>query len=334
MSNVRVTVLPAGRSRIASLIWLQLRLPFRLKEDRVNVFYSSFYFLPLLSFGTKLVNTIHDVCFFYLNKDLHLGSITNPVFLFLLRPFMWLMTLKANEVITVSEFSAFMICRHLGVPAKKLFVCYHGIDETLYRKTRPLILNGNLRNQYCLFVGKNMPKKNIRRMIDAYGRMPPSIRDRYNLVLKTVPSESDYAQLEALHLEGCVHFVSGNLSIEEMGQLYAHAALVILLSLDEGFGLPIAEAFAAGIPVLVADNSACRELVEMEDCRVDPEDVEAIAPKWERLLVDEQLRLSALRQQAYKFRELKQPVAMQRFFSVLAPLECKTNAPGLHQNEI
>jgi glycosyltransferase involved in cell wall biosynthesis len=83
-------------------------------------------------------------------------------------------------------------------------------------------------------------------------------------------------------------------SEEQRRHLFETAALFVLPSLDEGFGLPVVEAMGAGVPVVVSNRGALPEVVEDAGLVVDADDVDALSRAMERLLSDEALRAAAV----------------------------------------
>ncbi|HTQ31620.1 MAG TPA: glycosyltransferase family 1 protein [Opitutaceae bacterium] len=291
--NVVVKPLGPSGGRLHRLLWLNFSLPRALQRDRVAVFYSSFYFLPPRRTGIRLINTIHDCCVFYIPPKLNRGLLSSPLYLRVLKQTMRRTNRRAHSTVTVSHFSKAMLHQHLGIPLSKIKVCYHGLelDEPVDRGPAAAPNGaGSGPDQYFLFVGSNLPKKNIRQCIAGFARLPADLRRRCKLRLKTGCYPEDRAQIEQLGLGDRVEFVEKHMDERAMADLFKGASLLLLLSYDEGFGLPIIEAFAADVPVLVSNRAACNELVALSECKADPDDTDEIAAKWLRLATDGKLR--------------------------------------------
>jgi glycosyltransferase involved in cell wall biosynthesis len=149
------------------------------------------------------------------------------------------------------------------------------------------------RDPFVLFVGTLSPRKNMRRLIEAFELLSEKTsRPGLRLVLAGMRgwmSDDILTDLKDSGPEGRVHhagFVSG----EVLAEMYRRSALVCLPSLYEGFGLPALEAMASGTPVLVSNRSSLPELAADEACLADPKDTEDLAEKMARLLDDEPLR--------------------------------------------
>jgi glycosyltransferase involved in cell wall biosynthesis len=143
---------------------------------------------------------------------------------------------------------------------------------------------------YVLAVGTLEPRKNLIRLIEAFVSLPRSVRDGWRLVLAGARGWSN-AELEALvgRYPGDVRLL-GFVPDEDLPGLYAGATMFAYPSLAEGFGLPVAEAMAAGTAVLTSDRSSLLEVAGDAALLVDPTDAEAIAAGLERLLGDCELR--------------------------------------------
>ena len=150
---------------------------------------------------------------------------------------------------------------------------------------------------YGLCVSTLEPRKKIAQLLAAWRLLPPSVRDRTPLVLaggKGWLNEQLHEQIAAAQAEGWLRqlgFVEEGL----LPSLYAGASLFVYPSTYEGFGLPPLEAMASGVPVLVSDRSCLPEVCGDAAEYMDPDDVTGFASILERLLTDETLRHSLIR---------------------------------------
>lgn len=172
----------------------------------------------------------------------------------------------ADRIITPSANSADDIQSILRVPAEKIRVIPHGIDEGFFEDdetTRPYA------SPYVLFVGTPQPRKNLARLSAAIDLLHSRGHD---LRLVIAGSEGwGNIQLTGARIEA-----AGKVSDEKLRSLYRHAECLALVSLHEGFGLPALEAMAAGTPTVASNSSALPEIVGRAGVLVDPLDVEAI----------------------------------------------------------
>ncbi len=314
--NVTLEVLRPTGGRLQRLRWLFLSVPRALMRLGASVFYSSFYFLPPRCAGIRLVNSIHDCCVFYIEPSLNRGLLSSPLYLWVLKRTMQWTNRRADATVTVSRFSKRMLEKHLGLPEDRVKVCYHGIDPVAATTGKTPRVGPNPR-PYFLFVGSNLPKKNIRQCLDGFARLPEAMRLGHVLRLKTTCYPEDRERIEALGIGAQVEFISGHLDESAMSELYAGAKLLLLLSYDEGFGLPIIESFAAGVPVLVSDRAACGELVTMPECKADPDDTAEISSKWLALASDPELRERCLAEQSRLMSQFEMKRAADAFYQSL-----------------
>ena len=145
------------------------------------------------------------------------------------------------------------------------------------------------REQIVLFVGALQYRKNVERLVEAFAALPAPWR----LVLAGAPS--GYRAAEILErIERSTYRerieVTGYLPRNDLDDLFARASIFAFPSLDEGFGIPVLEAMAAGVPVLTSNTSALEELAHGAACLVDPLRVDEIAGALERLASSESLR--------------------------------------------
>ena len=187
---------------------------------------------------------------------------------------------RADAVITVSAFTAGQVADLLGVAPAKIAVVHHGV--------RRLDLPPLPRENVILNVGAIQKRKNIARLVAAFERVAPEWR----LVLAGSDgygAEEIRARIAASPARERIA-VLGYVSPEELAGWYARAGVFAFPSLDEGFGMPVLEAMAAGIPVMTSNRSALPEVVGPAALLVDPEDLESLTDGLRRITSDEGLR--------------------------------------------
>ena len=176
---------------------------------------------------------------------------------------------RADAVIAVSEFTRSQVVSLLGVDPARVHVVHHG--------TRKFPEQGNAppgREKVILNVGAIQKRKNIARLVEAFETLGPE----WQLVLAGshgYGAEEILARIAASPARNRIR-VTGYLSPEELAGWYARAAVFAFPSLDEGFGMPLLEAMAAGVPVIASNRSALPEVAGDAALLVDPEDSEAL----------------------------------------------------------
>ncbi len=193
---------------------------------------------------------------------------------------------QVDHVITCSRANIVDIVNFWKIPEHKISVVYHGISEIWYQKIDPIIQQSiltkyKLNKPFFLTVGTLQPRKNIERIINAYRSLPKKITKVFNLVIagKDHPTLTPSLLLEQIfQLEKSGHLVwLKYIPFNDLQCLYQNAHALIYPSLAEGFGFPILEGFASGIPVVTAHSGATAEISADAAYLVDPYSEEAIA---------------------------------------------------------
>ncbi|HEX8985258.1 MAG TPA: glycosyltransferase family 1 protein [Bryobacteraceae bacterium] len=190
---------------------------------------------------------------------------------------------RADLVIAVSEFTAGQVEQCLGVERSRIRVVHHGVRMPL--REAP---DEGRRERIVLHVGAIQKRKNLARLVEAFERLGPEWR----LVLA---GSSGYAAGEIAGVLAASPArerieLPGYVSDAELEQWYERCSIFAFPSLDEGFGMPVLDAMARGIPVLTSNRSALPEIAGGAALLVDPEDTEALAEGLRKLAHNESLR--------------------------------------------
>jgi len=187
---------------------------------------------------------------------------------------------RADAIIAVSDFTGRQVVELLGYPKDQVLVVHHG--------TRSLRFPDLPREKVVLSVGAIQKRKNTARLVEAF----ESLGGEWRLVLA---GSFGYGageigqRIEACRVRERIS-VLGYVTLEELAKWYARASIFAFPSLDEGFGMPVLEAMAAGVPVMTSNTSALPEVAGDAALLVDPRDAEEIAGALRRLAADETLR--------------------------------------------
>jgi glycosyltransferase involved in cell wall biosynthesis len=285
-ANVEQRILPARR------LWTHGRLAWEIRRHAPDCLFVPAHVLPLslvLARRPAGVVTVHD-----LGHRAYPDAHTFRQRLYLEWGTRGSVALAAR-VIAVSRATASDLQRAYAAPAGKVQVIHEAASPPT--PATPQAMDAvraryGLSRPYALYVGTIQPRKNLARLIAAYGRLHRDAPVGWDLVLaggRGWLSESLYRQADGLGLAGAIHF-PGYVPEAELPALLGGARFFCYPSLYEGFGLPVLEAQQMGVPVMTANNSALPEVAGDAALLVDPTDVDAIADAMLRLSQDEALR--------------------------------------------
>lgn len=200
----------------------------------------------------------HSVTLIHDTIPLRHGS--SPPVRFLKRSYLRRVAALSDKIITVSDFSKRSVARDLRVDDSRIHVVKYPVDSkaagriSAARRSAP-------QEHLVLYVGRFAAHKNLERLLAAFVRTE-FLRDGGKLLL--VGGTADEVNRMSKHaVETCAHSIQvrGSCSQDELEDLYSKVSLLIMPSLEEGFGLPVWEAMSCGLPVCVSDGGALPEIV-------------------------------------------------------------------------
>jgi glycosyltransferase involved in cell wall biosynthesis len=177
---------------------------------------------------------------------------------------------RSDLIIAVSEFTANQV-RDLLQPAVPVHVVHHGV----YLPPSPPPGEADRQN-IVLHVGAIQKRKNIVRLIDAFATLPKDWRLVLAGSARGFAGEEAVAHAKASKAADRIE-IAGYVEVERLDELYRTARILAFPSLDEGFGIPVIEAMALGLPVVTSDGSALKEAAGDAAVLVDPQRTESIA---------------------------------------------------------
>jgi len=189
----------------------------------------------------------------------------------------------APAIVVSSAYTAADVERTLGVPPARIHLCPPGAPPWAEAVRRARAAQAPA---HILFVGTLEPRKNVGVLLDAYERLRARAPGAPPLILAggLPPTAARWQERAAQPpLAGHVR-LTGYVSDAERQDLYARAHMLVLPSLDEGFGLPVLEAMASGVPVVVSSGGSLPEVAGDAASPVDPADVDGFAGAMARLL--------------------------------------------------
>jgi len=239
------------------------------------------------------VGTYHD------GGILHLENKYDPLRRFYLTKVLPRLVRKLTHVLTVSEATKRDLVERLGVPPERITVTPLAADPRRYHPRDPRAAAVRVRERhglsapYLLYVSRlEHPGKNHVRLIEAFARARARHGLRHDLVL----AGSDWSGAAAVHAAAAASSATKSIRLlgfvpeTDLPDLYGAADGMIFPSLFEGFGLPLLEAMASGIPVATSNSSSLPEVAGDAALLFDPCDIDAMAESLARVALDEGLR--------------------------------------------
>ncbi|MDP9912345.1 glycosyltransferase involved in cell wall biosynthesis [Variovorax boronicumulans] len=266
--NVELVEVPHV-SGVARLGWQLALMQRRLRLDLLHVQYR----LPLFSF-CACACTIHDTLF-----ETHPQFFT-PSFVRMSRLTSRHAVRRADLLFTVSEFSRQEIARLYAIDASRIAITTNGIDNRRFHPGAEgidhVLAAGLESRQYLCTIGRLEPRKNHLNLLRAYALLP---QPRLPLVIigqRDFHSEEIFAKVRELGLDREVRFLE-NVPDQGLPALLRHAAVFVYPSHAEGFGMPVAEAMASGVPVVTSNSTSLPEVAGDAALVADPQSPANIA---------------------------------------------------------
>jgi glycosyltransferase involved in cell wall biosynthesis len=203
---------------------------------------------------------------------------------------------RADGLIAISENTRQDAIRILGLAPERVEAIYPGIADSFFRANSQLAAamraRHGLERPYLLFLGTIEPRKNVSTLLDAYAALNGSLREEYELVLAGPPGWGDDALLRRLRNGSPGVRYLGYVPETDLAGLTAGATAFVYPSLYEGFGFPVAQAMACGVPVITSNESSLKEIAGDAAVLVDPRSASELRGAIERLLGSAALRQS------------------------------------------
>lgn len=275
-------------ARFFSTFWMQVFAPYLARRYRMDLFWGPRHHLPLLlPRRVKTVVTIHDLVHRRCPETMAMEN------LLVERLFMERSIRKSDAVITVSRSTASDIRYFYRAAAGKVHTVYPGIPEfgSHPRGACPDNSVGSLPGKYFLFVGTLEPRKNLVNVLQAFEQVAETQKEVHLVVAgnigwqpgKWLPGLMRSRARQRILLTGYV-------SRSALKHLYENALCLLFPSRYEGFGMPILEAMAAGIPIITSNLSAMAEVAGDAALTVNPENPSDIAGAMSNILLCRDLR--------------------------------------------
>lgn len=271
-----IAIMPQARHPFLFYLWFEFSVGKVLNQSKPALFYSPDGFLCLKS-DTPSIPVLHDINYEHYPEDL-------PRFaLWYYKRYFPMFIKHASHVLTVSEFSKLDIVKMYNTDPAKIDVVYNGADEA-YKK-----LNDEEKNkvkqkysqgkEYFLYVSALHPRKNVKRLLEAFDKMKQSTGSDIKLVLvgpAYFKNNEMMAVYDTMKHKNDVIF-TGRLEVNELCKVVGAAFAMAYVSYFEGFGIPIVESMKCEIPIITSNVTSMPEVAGDAALYVDPFSVDSIA---------------------------------------------------------
>ena len=278
----------------APFMWTQRVFPFLLRRDKPDVLFMPIQMLPFLKAKKqKSVVTIHDLAFLLYPETFPAKDA------FLHKLYVREAITKADHLIAITEATKQDIIKFYNINPNKITVVYHGVDRQRFR----LMQKGeehlveevkgkyNITKPYLLYIGNVQPRKNIQGLIKAYQKIRKTTDHNYQLVIAGAKAwlvEEVMKEIGDSYREDIIF--TGRFEDAELTPLLWGADLFVLPSFYEGFGLPILEAMACGVPTIVSNTPSLVEVGGEACLSFNPHSIDDMAKVLDNVISDVNLR--------------------------------------------
>jgi glycosyltransferase involved in cell wall biosynthesis len=263
-------------------------LPRKLRQIKPDIFHCQYIQPPFI--GVPSVVTIHDLAFEHFPEFFH------PLEAIRMKTLVRWTAQRADHIVTVSEFSANDIAQCYRVPRDRISVTYPAASDRFHPRDKHecqeyLGRTYGIDAPFILYVGRLQARKNLPRLIEAYARAKQNgVTEKLVLVGKSdFHAEHIVSKVRDLGLESSVVF-PGYVSHKDLPLFYNAAEVFVFPSFFEGFGLPVLESIASGLPTITSRGSSLEEVAGNAALLIDPAETNSIAAALERVLGDPELR--------------------------------------------
>ena len=299
-----IVVSPQARHPILWYWWFEISVPRVLKKESVDCFISTDGFLSSkLDIPQLLV--IHDLALEHYPENV--SWMVNKYYELYSKKY----ALKADRIITVSDYSKQDIHDLYGVALSKIDTVYNGANE-LYvplnekekEEARQKYSEGK---PYFIYVGAVHPRKNVISLFKAFEQFKEKTGKSHMLLIvgrmawKNEALKSYYSQMK---YKNDVIF-TGPRQANELSKLIGAAEAMIYLSYFEGFGIPVLESIYCEVPVIISDRTSLPEVAGEGGIIIEPFDIEAAARAMDKIITDKEntkLLIEKGKAQKAKFR--------------------------------
>jgi len=294
-----------GRNKFMKLIehlrffvWKQVMLPLKAYFNHCDILFCTDYFVPYVHLGYKTIPMFYDSFFFEYPEQ------CNPHWLKMFNTLGIGAARRSPYIITLSEYSKTRLVNFTGIAPEKIIPIHLApkisSDIELNSDFKPKFILPS--SKYILHVGVLEKRKNLVRLIEAFKLVRDAGHTEYSLVIVGQPSSKNELDdsfeisetIRKLNLQNVV-LMHGYADEDELAYFYRHAFLYAFPSINEGFGLPVLEAFHYNLPVIVANNTCLTEVGGDAALSFNPFDISEISQRIREVIEVPGLRSELIR---------------------------------------
>ncbi len=273
----------------------QIKLPGLLKSLKPNLVHFPHFNVPI-RYGGKFVVTVHDLIHQHFSME---RSTTHGPAIYKLKQLGYKKVFKSAinksvAIIVPSHFVKRQLIKDWKVSEDKISVTYEAVEDKLFKIANKMKMEDiklvmrkfNIQKPYLFYVGNAHPHKNVEGLIKTFLRL----KKKY-LQLKLVLAGNDHYFWQRIRKEfqDSDLIYTGLVSDRELVALYKNAKCFVLPSFEEGFGIPVLEAFASSCPVISSNAGSLPEIGGNACLYFDPRNLDDMVAKISMLLTDEKL---------------------------------------------
>lgn len=283
------SVVPTFKSflpqKLFSPFWINFILPFYLKKQKIDIFFSVNQLLPLAKVrNTKYILVLHDVIY-KVDKSFH------PfIYRKYLQFFTYFAIKSADVIITVSDYSKKDILRYYKLSPEKIKVVYEAADKEFKDLNLSLETKSNIRKKIelpehtVLYVGMIENRKNIIGILNIADMVYKKYPEVKFLLIGKIGYGGKKILNELSKRKNVLHLI--NVDDKMLKHIYNIAYLFLFPSFYEGFGFPPLEAMQSGVPVLASNTTSLKEILGSSAILHDPNDYDSFARDIIKLIGD------------------------------------------------
>ncbi|MBN8688285.1 MAG: glycosyltransferase family 4 protein [Chitinophagales bacterium] len=307
---------PPARHPLLWKYWYDYKVPALLRKHKADLFISCDGFCSLRTRVPQCL-VLHDLAF------LHYPAGISKTQLAFYKKYTPAFLKKANTVITVSAFSKNDIAIHYPFATDKLQVIYNGIRPVFqpldFAARQPVKDQYTEGKEYFIYTGSVHPRKNLLGLLRAFSLFKKRQQSSMKLVIAgrlAWKYDSFVSSLKTYKYRQDV-VMTGYLPDTELARLMAAAYALVYPSFFEGFGVPVAEAMQAGVPVITSAGTAMEEVAGEAALYADPADHKALADQLMRMYKDESLRAGLIEKGKIKAKQYNWDTAAGRTWELI-----------------